>query len=317
MRGLVAVVLVGCGFNPGQLAGGDATMLDVASDVSIDVPPRENCYAQWFDGTIRFDTPIELPNVNSAQFDRDPYLTADELQFFVSSGRQGGMGGTVWIAKRPSTMVAFSPPTVESTFESVGDETKLSITADGLYAVVGSNRDTPNSVDVWEASRAAITDPWSAVTRDHVMLVNSSSSEHDPTISADGLHLYFAGHSGTYQFIALASRGDRSANFGVPVELTELTSTMGDADPSPTPDERIILFGSNRPPPLAGPAAPNAWYATRASKNAPFSAPLIVPDINGDLSEGDPHLSADGCRIYFGRNLGGDNWNIFVATAAP
>lgn len=307
---------MGCKFTPGQLVRDGAVTMDDRPDVlDIDAPAGPTCYAQWLDGSIRFDTPMELAGVNSAQFDRDPYTTPDELQFFVSSGRAGGMGGTVWVATRPNRTVDFSAPEVATAFESAGNETKLSMTADGLYAVLGSDRDTANSVDVWEASRATVNNGWSALGRDHLQQVNTTGPDHDPTISADGLSLYLAAYSGEYQYLAVATRADRTANFNDPTEIAELTSTTGDADPSPTPDQRILLFSSNRI--SGGPLLGNVWYATRETVDDSFGSPQLVPDINTDLPEGDPHLSTDGCRIYFARNLGSGNWDIFVATALP
>lgn len=90
---------------------------------------------------------------------------------------------------------------------------------------------------------------------------------------------------------------------------------MGDADPSPTPDERILLLASNRT--LSGQSGGNLWYATRANATGTFGQPQAVPTVNTDANEGDPHLSADGCRIYFARELGSTSWDIFVATATP
>jgi Tol biopolymer transport system component len=191
------------------------------------------------------------------------------------------------------------------------------MTADGLYAVLGSTRTGSQNVDVWETSRATTDDPWPALTRTHMTMVNTSGSDHDPTISADGLHLYVAPDTQAPQRIRVAARPDRTSNFSVPQTINELFSNTGDADPSPTPDERILLFSSNRASPATSPAAPNVWYATRASATGTFSAPLLVPDINTDAPEGDPHLSADGCTIYFARDLGSYNYDIFAATALP
>jgi hypothetical protein len=323
MRWLLLVGLVGCKFTPGELArDGAVDDDDAAADAQGDATgdaAETTCNSKWRNGTIRFGTPSALTAVNSAQFDRDPFLAPDELTLWVSSGRTGGASGSsaVWIAKRTIATAAFDPPQVDATFDSTQSETKLSITEDGLFAVLGSTRTGSQAVDVWEASRATTNDNWSALTRTHMGMVNSATDEHDPTISADGLRLYVALTPTGTQHISVATRLDRTSNFGVPSELTELTSGMGDADPSPTPDEQVLLFASNRPILPSGPAAPNVWYATRPGSTGAFDAPLPVPDINTDMPEGDPHLSADGCRIYFARNVGTTDYDIFVATALP
>jgi hypothetical protein len=321
MRWLLLVAICGCKFTPGAYARDgaieledDATDLDAAADTSADAT-ETTCNSRWRNGTIRFGTPAILSSINSTAFDRDPFLAPDELTMWVSSGRAGGTGGTVWIAKRSVATGPFDPAQVDTSFDSAGNETKLSMTADGLYAVVGSDRTGSAQVDVWEASRPTVDDNWSTMTRTHTMAVNTAVADHDPTVSADGLRLYVAPASGT-QHISVATRADRTSNFSAPVELTELTSGSGDADPSPTPDEQILLFASNRPGVVSDPMPPNVYYATRASSTGAFDPPMIVPDINSDMPEGDPHLSTDGCRIYFARDIG-TNFEIFVATALP
>jgi hypothetical protein len=318
----VLVAALGCKFTPGALARdgaieGDDAADDAMGDATGDAAAA-TCNSKWRNGTIRFGTPVAVTAVNSTVFDRDPFLLPDELTLWVSSGRAGGANGSsaVWIAKRTVATAAFDPPAVDATFDSNFEETKLSITEDGKFAVIGSTRTGSQAVDVWEASRATPSDNWSALTRTHLGMVNSATDEHDPTISADGLRLYVALNPSGTQHISVATRPDRTSNFGAPTELTELTSGVGDADPSPTPDEQVFLFSSNRVVP-SGPAASNVWYATRPGSTGTFDAPLPVPDINTDLPEGDPHLSTDGCRIYFARNVAATDYDIFVATALP
>jgi hypothetical protein len=320
VRWLVLIAAVGCTFTPGELPrdgaiGDDGPELDATPDVSDDAMPS-TCNARWRNGSIRFGTPVILTAINSIAYDRDPFLAPNELTMWVSSGRTGGTGGTVWIAKRNATTDAFNAPQVDTSFDSPGNETKLSITADGKYAVVGSDRTGSASVDVWEAQRATVNDNWSLLSRTNTSAVNTSGADHDPTVSADGLRLYLAPANGT-QHISVATRADRASAFSAPIEIAELTSGMGDADPSPTPDEQILLFASNRSGGMADPAPPNVYYATRAGSTGTFDPPLIVPDINTNMPEGDPHLSTDGCRIYFARDLGSDNFEIFVAAALP
>lgn len=101
--------------------------------------------------------------------------------------------------------------------------------------------------------------------------------------------------------------------FGAPVTLTQLSGGNGDADPSPTPDERILIFASNRA--LTGAGNGDRWYSTRPSTTAEFGTPKPVPDLNTAMAEGGAHLSSDGCRLYFARNVPGTDYDIFVAVA--
>jgi hypothetical protein len=325
VRWWVVALLAACRFTPGELTAGDggrdgdsdgAGPADSPNDMVLDGEAANTCYARWFDNSIRFEAPVVLSEVNSLVFDRDPFLAPDELTLWFSSGRTGGMGSSApWVATRLSTSLPFNTPLVALEFDSAGVESKLSISADGLVAVIGSDRDGGSGgIDVWETQRANVIDSWPTPSRARTMAVNTSGADHDPTISADGLRLYIAPAGVGVQRIQVATRSSVTANFDAPVTIAELESNMGDADPSPTPDERIMLLSSAR---SGGPLLGNVWYATRATSSGTFSTPRLVPDINTDAAEGDPHLSTDGCRIYFARSLAGDNWDLYMASARP
>jgi Tol biopolymer transport system component len=309
---VLVVALSGCSFSHGSspvdARGGDAP--EVPRDAPGDTPPANTCHDRWLAGTIRFGSPVSLAEVNSAVDDRDPFLTADERTLYLSSKR--GSYGDIWVAKRSAITDPFEAPIEASEFNSTSFESKLSISADGKIAVVGSDRPGSSGIDVWESIRLAVTDPWPAMNRTNVMMLESIGSDHDPTLSADGQRIYFAPDTPAPQRIVVATRG-ANGMFGAPVALSELSGGTGDADPSPAPDERILVFTSSRP--LSGAGNGDLWYATRASATATFDAPRPVPDVNTMASEGDPHLSSDGCRIYFARYVTGSDWDLFVATA--
>jgi hypothetical protein len=316
VRWWLVAMLAACRFSPGELTG-DAGRGDAAQDAGdpgLDADPPATCYARWLDNSIRFDEPAALTEVSSSAFDRDPFLTPDELTLWFSSGRTGGSGSSApFVATRLATDMPFTTPIVDVAFDSAGVESKLSITADGLIAVIGSDRSGGiGGIDVWETQRPSTADPWPAPTRDRTMAVNTSGADHDPTISADGLRLYLAPGTPAPQRLSVATRATVTSAFGAPVTIMELDSNMGDADPSPTPDERILLFSSAR---SGGPQQSNVWYATRTTSTGLFSTPRLVPDINTDAAEGDPHMSTDGCRIYFARSLGGNDYDLYMASA--
>jgi len=321
------VALAGCNFVHGGLSGSRADAPDTSdaadgdvADATPDARPDSQiitgatCYSKWLNNTIQIGNPAPITEINAATVeDRDPWLPANELTIYFSSPRTGTSGGNdVWMATRSTIGGTFSTPVEATAFTSTLNETKLSISADNKIAVVGSDRPTPTGgagVDVWESIRLQTTDNWPAMNRTNMALVNTSGSDHDPTLSADGQHLYLAPDTPAPQHIMMATRTG-NGTFAAPVLLANINGTTGDADPSPTPDEKIILFSSNRS------GMGDIYYATRASTSVPFGTPRIVPTINTTtMPEGDPHLSSDGCRIYFGRNLGNNDWDIYVANA--
>jgi Tol biopolymer transport system component len=307
---LLVVLLAGCSFRAGKIASGDASPGD--DDAPVDVAgdaPEANCYGKWLDGTVQIDDPIPLTTANSLLYDRDPFLTADELTLWFASGRTGSTGGgSVYKATRTSIDDPFGTPAIDEPLDSDKSESKVSMTADGLVAFIGTDRLDSQMVDVWMSTRTSTDQPFPAFVK--AMGVNSAGNDFDPTISADGLHLYYAPDAGG-QKVIMRSRADRDSAFGTPV--TVVNTGAGDADPSPSPDERILLFASNTT--LPGALLTNVWYLTRDTTDDPWSEPRPVPTINTDAAEGDPHLSADGCRIYFARDLGGYNYDLYAAIA--
>jgi Tol biopolymer transport system component len=223
----------------------------------------------------------------------------------------------IYRATRASIGDAFAAPVRFPTASTnSGYETKVSITADGGYLVVGSSQTGgAGGVDVWEATNPG--SGFGGLSRTHVMMLDDSGNQQDPTISSDGLALYEAPDSTGTQQIMVATRQDRTHNFGAPQQIAELVDSdgYGTADPAISVDQRIILMSSAR----TGTAGQgDLWYATRASVNDPFGTPINVPGVglNTASNEGDAHLSADGCRLYFAsdRDTGMD-WDLFVATA--
>ena len=322
MRWAVALVVAGCGFRHGELSDDASLQPPNEAAIVVDVPvvdtsPGVTCYDKWLSNTIRFNPPTAIAQINSTGFDRDPFVMADELTIYFSSARAGTAGGgDVWVAKRSTPAGTFGTPVAAAEFNSTSDETKLSISANNLVAVVGSTRPGgAGGVDVWEAIRTSTSQNWPAMNRMNVMAVETAGSDHDPTISSDAQTLYIAPDNPNFQHLVVSTRSG-NGTFTATSPMIALNSGTGDADPSPTPDQRILAFASNRPAVSTGNG--DVYYATRTSTAAAFGAPLIVPDINTTSPEGDPHISADGCRIYFARRVdAGDNWDIFVASAQP
>jgi len=64
---------------------------------------------------------------------------------------------------------------------------------------------------------------------------------------------------------------------------------------------------------MTGSGGFDIWYATRPTKSSPFTAPQPVPVINSPNDEGEPHVTADGCGIYFTRPTAGSGTDIYYA----
>lgn len=328
MRCAVVVVLLvsGCGFrlttgsttDDGGAAdaegSGDDAPPDDAADAMIDAPPSVTCIQKWLAQTIAFDMPAAITSINSTSYDRDPFLSPNELSIWFSSGGATSQGGgDIYIAKRANRSAMFGAPQREPAFStSGGAEGKMSMTENELFAVVSSTQSGgAGGADIWETRRPNTSANWGALTRTHVGAIDTANNEHDPFVSADGLRLYYAPDQPAPQRIVVAKRSNLQDPFGS-VE-TVISSTGSDGDPMLFAGERVIVFYSTRTSPNGG---ANIWYATRTSSTAAFGAPIELTTLSSDLSEGDPHVSDDGCRIYFARNVGGGvDFELFSANA--
>jgi len=98
--------------------------------------------------------------------------------------------------------------------------------------------------------------------------------------------------------------------FGAPAPVAELNvAGYDDFMPNVSRNGREIVFASSRP---GGFGASDIYTATAVGNSGRWRAPVNVgPSVNTLAGESRPSLSADGQRLYFGRN--GD---IFVSQRA-
>jgi hypothetical protein len=329
------VLLAGCGFritsgSSGDGGAGDAvadgmagddggtTLDDAAIDgMPIDGPLSLTCIPAWIAHTVSFGAPDALSTINDTSYDRDPFVSADELTIWFSNGGGDSQGGgDVFKATRTVRTQPFDQPSRDEDFStSSGVESKMSMTSDRLFAVFSSNvQGGAGGSDIWETSRATTGSAWGAFSRTHVMALATAASELDAFVTADGLRIYYAPLTPAPQRIMVATRANVTASFGSVAEAGGINTASGEADPMLFANDRVIVFASDRPSLNGG---SNIWYATRTGNTGAFGAPVELPGVNTSVDDSDPHVSADGCRIYFSRNVaGGVSWELFSATAS-
>jgi Tol biopolymer transport system component len=308
----ILVVVASCTFTPGEPQAPRDAQPDIPVDMAVDVlDASPTCLDRWKTGTIQFNTPVALVDVNSTARDRDPFLSSDELTVWFSSERITGTGD-VYTAVRTSMTTAFGAASKFSPAATTGYDTKLSMTSDELLLVFGSDQAGGHGGgDVWQASRASTGSTFGAPDESKEGLLDDGANQFDPALSPDGLRLYFS-NSFSPQRLTVASRTSTSANFGTVRDIAELNTVGSNADPAISVDEQVIVFSSTR----AGTAnaGKNLWFATRPDLVQPFGTPTAVVGVNTNNDDADPFLSADGCRLYFASDRSG-NWDLFVATA--
>jgi Tol biopolymer transport system component len=304
-------ILAGCSFST---SGG---AIDASVVVDRDAPPdgspdgsSPSCLDRWMAHDVDFLPPTRLVALGSTADDRDPYISGDQLRLYFASERT--VTSKVYVSTRSSVSDSFPTPALATDLNSTSSDSKISITADDETVVIASSRagSDSGSVDLWLGARATTTLPFAGFTRTPFPTVNTSDYQLDPEIGSDGLRIYYA--DTIAQRIVVASRAASLNVFGSPTIL--INSGFGDSDPSLSPDEKLLLFSSNRPTGMGG---GDMWYTTRASATATtLDEPMPVPLVNGPSSDGDPSLSRDGCTLYFSSNRDG-NYELYVTTMTP
>ncbi|HEY4180603.1 MAG TPA: hypothetical protein VGM90_27350 [Kofleriaceae bacterium] len=324
--GLLVCLLTACGFSvsgaqaddtPGSDAGNDAG--DAGHDGS-DSMVTSTCMERWMAHTIRFTAPTAMTTINSMSFDRDPFITTDEKSLLLSSGRPltgGGLpagGADIFISTRANVTDPWPAPQRFAPFSTTSYDGKCSMALDDSVVFVTNGLSTEE--DIYTANLVAGS--WTSLTEQYLVSVDTFAHDFDAFISADALRLYWApADTGVPQHIAVAKRATATDSFGAPSPIAELNAGPADGDPTLTPDQRLLLFYSRRVISGQSVGAADIWYATRDAVDSTFTYVGIVPDINSTDDDGDPHISADGCHIWFGRHEPTTDWDLYEAAATP
>ncbi|MBL7143734.1 MAG: PD40 domain-containing protein [Phycisphaerae bacterium] len=278
-----------------------------------------------------FGEPMNLgPVANSQSHEQMPSISADSLEIYFMSKRPGGYcNWDIWVAKRVSLSDPWEEPVNLGPLvnNSVSNWAPC-ISADGLELYFEANRDgNYGGVDIWVAVRKTKDEPWG----DPVNLgptVNSSVSDADPSVSADGLELYFrSNRSGGYGYTDLwvSKRPTKDEPWGSPVNLgPTVNGPDDDRGPSISADGLTLFFDSDR---LNGTRGWDwdIWMTSRKTKDSTWGEPVRLDiGINTIYNDDAPSISADGLTLYYsdyyyagGRPYGHGGADLWQAPIIP
>jgi Tol biopolymer transport system component len=334
-RRALCVVFCGCGFQsrPGNAPGDDAPGGDApGSDASVDAggkdagdgpPAGTDCFQRWFDGapSLALSGPQEITALSGTTEDRDPWISTDGLRLYFARNPGSHGRNDIYLASRSTTTgLNFGNLDRLDNLNTDDEETRASLSGDEKLLVFSGDHDTSDGRrHVFVTSRDAMQHsfPSPAANEQHVVAgVNTSNvNDLDPFITTNGMRLYLApaGDPPAVQQITMASRSAADQDFGSSDPVPVINSPDGEADPALSADERIIVFSSHRASGVGGIDATNLWYATRPNAMASFTAPRLIPAVNGGAEDGDPMLSNDGCELYFASTRNGGKYHVFHA----
>jgi len=197
------------------------------------------------------------------------------------------------------------------------------IAPDNLSLFFASDRAGGSGLtDIYVSTRTSSNVPWGTPVNLGAS-VNSSGAEVCPTITADGLSLFFVsdrtggGCGGNDIWISrrlnIQSAWEPAINLGC-----QFNSPQSDITPSLFTDAggtTYLYFSSNRP---GGPGLQDIYVST-LQPNGTFGAPILVAGLNTEFNDMRPNIRVrDGLEIFFESNrtgtLGG--LDLYVSTRA-
>lgn len=116
--------------------------------------------------------------------------------------------------------------------------------------------------------------------------LNTTFLEYGPQLSSDGLTLYFDSNRAGDEDLYVATRPSRTAPFGMPVRLANLTTANAEGDPSLSTDALELMYDVFETECLMD--------ARRATTTDPFGTPTqTLCNVAG------PSISRDGLTLYY------------------
>jgi serine/threonine protein kinase/Tol biopolymer transport system component len=272
-------------------------------------------------------TPVNLgPIVNSRFHEHFVTVSNDGLSLFFTSDRPSESSGgiaNIWVSTRLSTEAPWTEPVnLGSPINTASMDYTPNISADGLSLYFSSDRPGGQGEwDIWVSTRKTTAQNWGIPTN-LGSIVNTPSMEWAPSISADGLKLFYSGYRAEGHGdldIWMTTRATTEDPWNTPVNLGPIVNcNWTDSAPSLSPDGLMLFYlycwdgKDNR--------GYDIWITTRATIEAPWTEPVnLGPTINTFAWDRSMSITADGSLIYFISNrdggLGGrDIWEVRIPT---
>lgn len=309
--------------NLGQVV--NSTAWDSWPNISADgltlifVSYRSGNYDLWITKRATTDDDWSQPTivgfpVNTSSSELGHYISADGLSLYFSSNRSGGYGNQdLWVSTRSSPISSWqSPNNLGGSINSSSDDGGPSLSPDGLTLYFQSNRytSTASGYNVWMTTRSDTNSPWGTPVPLGTT-VNTKYGENCPSISTDGLSLYFCSDRigmGDYD-LYVATRDNINEDFQNAACLSS-----NEWGPEISADDLFLYFCSDRP---GGYGGYDLWMAGRETPNDPWNPAInLGPVVNTDNAELAPNISADGLSLYFcsDRPGGYGGFDLWMAT---
>src|SRR5207249_341693 len=145
-----------------------------------------------------WETPKNMgPRINTSVADADAFYFIDSATgkaalYFTSLNRPGGLGDWDIYQSTQNEDGSFNQAVLVSELSSRFRDTRMAIRYDGLEIIFSSNHPGGSGgIDLWFSTRQTTSDVWSTPTN-LGSLINTSTDDRAPYLSADGETLFFS-----------------------------------------------------------------------------------------------------------------------------
>lgn len=187
-----------------------------------------------------FGTPTVVSQFLSLADDSTGDLSTNGLRFYLGSDRRTSGDRDIWVAERADRQSPWGAlvRVPELSADSINDS-GVCESADGLSLIFGSER-TGNG-DLFFTTRPSLTSPWGLPIP--IASLNTAEEESQQWCNGALTLIYFSRrNAGGNLDIWFASRANASLPFDAPQMVSELATSVDDADPWVSPDLRTMYF---------------------------------------------------------------------------
>jgi hypothetical protein len=214
-----------------------------SAGVDIWVSRRDSVDDDW-------GPPDPVPELNSADADQDPEISADGLTLYLTSNRAvaGAKGGfDLFISRRDTRDGDWSMPELVPELNSA-DSDMAAVTNEAGTAMV-FHRSIAGALDLYVSERESPADDWDMPIR-LTGIDTDEAQEADPWLSADGRTLYFnsnrTGGSGDSDIYKTTRLSTATVLFAVPDELAEVNTEFHEANVALAQGGHYLVMSSAR-----------------------------------------------------------------------
>jgi len=274
-----------------------------------------------------FGEPVNMgPLINSEKQEWGPCISADGLEFYISSNRDGGVGGyDLWVSTRQTTDDPWGQAmNLGELINSAEEDGNPTISSDGLELYFNSPR--PGGLggqDVYVATRTTTSDSWGPPMNLGAP-VNSPNHDSAASVSGNGLELYFKSTDPNGpDFFVVTRREAKDTPWGEPVTLGPVVNSWDCSWECEISGDGLLLMWNDYwdcDPRPGGYGETDIWFSWRATPDDPWGEPTnLGPTLNTAADEGGPEISLDGTMLYFSSNRPGSlgNYDFWQAPILP